>query len=160
MAKKTNEKLMEMAIKQARKTMNKNYGGPFGAVIINEKGKVIAVSSNTVLKDKDPTAHAEISAIRQATLKLKTHDLSNCVMFSTAFPCPMCLGAIIWSNIKTVYYGCDSKQTNELGFRDDKIYEFLKDDCKNVNVLELSNQDQEKCTALITEYKEKEKQIY
>jgi len=95
MAKKANEELMEMAIKQARKTMNKNYGGPFGAAIIDEKGKVVAISSNTVLKDNDPTAHAEINAIRQATTKMKTYDLSNCILFTTAFPCPMCLGAII-----------------------------------------------------------------
>ncbi|MGI6710541.1 MAG: nucleoside deaminase [Bacilli bacterium] len=160
MAKKANEELMEMAIKQARKTMNKNYGGPFGAAIIDEKGKVVAISSNTVLKDNDPTAHAEINAIRQATTKMKTYDLSNCILFTTAFPCPMCLGAIIWSNIKTVYYGCDVKQTNEIGFRDEKIYDFLKSDCKNINILKLSIQDQEKCLELFKEYKESNKKIY
>lgn len=157
MAKKSNEQLMEIAIKHARKTMNKKHGEPFGAVIVNEKGKIIAIAANTILKDKDPTAHAEISAIRQATLKMKTHDLSGCILYTTAFPCPMCMGAIIWANIKIVHYGCNLKDTTELGFKNEELYKFIKSDFNNVNVLELSVLSQEKCLELFNEYRDEKK---
>ena len=91
--------IMQLGIDKARETMNKNYGGPFGAVIVKDN-QVIAISSNSVLKDNDPTAHAEINAIREACHKLKTYDLTGCVLYATGYPCPMCLSAIIWSNIK------------------------------------------------------------
>ena len=86
--------IMRLGIDKARETMNKNYGGPFGAVIIKDD-KVIAISSNTVLRDNDPTAHAEINAIREACKKLETYDLKDCTLYTTAYPCPMCLSAII-----------------------------------------------------------------
>ena len=101
--KKNHNELMQMAIDEARRTMNLDFGGPFGALIIDEDNKVIAISSNTVLKDHDPTAHAEINAIRKATKALNTHDLSGCTHYTTAYPSPMGLGAIIWSNNKKVY---------------------------------------------------------
>ena len=97
--------IMKLAIEKARETMRENIGGPFGAAIIDKEGNVIAVSSNRVLGDKDPTAHAEITAIREACKKLGTHDLTGCAIYATGYPCPMCLGAIIWANIKECYFG-------------------------------------------------------
>ena len=97
--------MMKLGIEEARKTMNMNMGGPFGAVIVDKDDNVVAVASNTVLASHDPTAHAEVNAIRKAGEKLGTHDLSGCKLYATGYPCPMCLSAIIWSNIKTVYYG-------------------------------------------------------
>ena len=94
--------IMKLGIDKARETMNKNYGGPFGAVIV-KNNEVVAIASNTVLKDNDPTAHAEINAIREACKKLNTYDLSNCTLYATGYPCPMCLSAIIWANIKKIY---------------------------------------------------------
>lgn len=151
---------MRLAIEKARETMNKNIGGPFGAAIIDSVGNIIAVSSNRVLGDHDPTAHAEISAIREACKKLGTHDLSGCVIYATGYPCPMCLGAIIWANIKTCYFGCRPSDAEEIGFRDDFIYRFIKDNCKDRTILELSECNREQCLELFEEYHEKEKEMY
>ena len=98
---------MKVGIDEARTTMNEGKGGPFGAVITDIEGKVIAITSNKVLESHDPTAHAEIMAIRKASEILGTHNLENCILYVTGYPCPMCLSAIIWANIKTVYYGCN-----------------------------------------------------
>ena len=151
---------MGMAISQARLTMNENIGGPFGAAIVDAEGNVIAVNSNRVLCDHDPTAHAEITAIREACKKLGTHDLSGCVMYATGYPCPMCLGAMIWANIKKCYYGCKPTDAEAIGFRDDFIYRFIKDDCKDVEILEFTEEKRDQCLKLFAEYHEKEKELY
>lgn len=151
---------MELAIEKARETMNENIGGPFGAAIVDANGNIIAVSSNRVLGDHDPTAHAEVTAIREACKKLGTHDLSGCVIYATGHPCPMCLGAIIWANIKKCYYGCRPSDAEEIGFRDDFIYRFIKGDCEDVSVLEFAESDREQCLELFNEYHEKEKEMY
>ena len=148
---------MKEAIEEARRTMNLNYGGPFGSMITKDN-KIIAVASNTVLKDNDPTAHAEINAIRKAGEILKTHDLSDCTLYATGYPCPMCLSAIIWSNIKTVYYGTNLKEAEEIGFRDDYIYNYIKGN--NRDTLKLVNIDHDDCLKLFKEYQEKNKEIY
>lgn len=151
---------MGLAIEQARKTMNQNIGGPFGAAILDAEGNVIAVNSNRVLCDHDPTAHAEVTAIREACKKLGTHDLSGCVMYATGYPCPMCLGAMIWANIKKCYYGNRPADAEEIGFRDDFIYRFIKGDCKDVEILEFTESQRERCLELFREYHEKEKELY
>ena len=153
-----NKEVMEVAITQAKKTMNKDMGGPFGAAIVKDD-KVIAVSSNTVLADHDPTAHAEINAIRKAGEKLKTHDLSGCKLYATGYPCPMCLSAIIWANIKEVYYGTDLDDAERIGFRDDFIYEFIRNSNEN-GFLKLKNISKKECLKLFEEYEEKDKEIY
>lgn len=150
---------MGLAVEQTRKTMSQNIGGPFGAAIVKD-GEIIAVNSNRVLADHDPTAHAEITAIREACKKLGTHDLSGCVMYATGYPCPMCLGAIVWANIKTCYYGCTPEDAADIGFRDDFIYDFIKGDCKDVNVLEFAEVQRKQCLELFKEYHEKEKEMY
>ncbi|MDY0317111.1 MAG: nucleoside deaminase [Candidatus Izemoplasmatales bacterium] len=154
------KQLMQKAIDEARRTMNLDFGGPFGALIINENQEIIAVASNTVLKSHDPTAHAEINAIRKATQKLGTHDLSNCTLYTTAYPCPMCLGAIIWSNIKKVYFGCLEKDADEIGFRDDFIYKFIENKRQDISILDLEEKERETCLTLFKEYKEKNKELY
>ena len=151
--------MMHLGIEEARKTMNENIGGPFGAVITDSEGNVIAVSSNTVLGSHDPTAHAEINAIRKACSILKTNDLSGYILYATGYPCPMCLSAIMWANIKKVYYGTNLKDAEDIGFRDDFIYNYIKGD-KDNKTLELINIDHDKCLELFREYKEKNKEIY
>ena len=150
--------IMKLGIDKARETMNKNYGGPFGAVIVKDNN-IIAVSSNSVLKDNDPTAHAEINAIREACQKLNTYDLKGCTLYAPGYPCPMCLSAIIWSNIKKVYYGTNLKDAEKIGFRDDCIYNFINK-TKDNNILELENINREECLKLFEEYKNSQKTIY
>ncbi len=152
------EKIMNLAIEEARKTMNENKGGPFGAAITDKDGNIIAVSSNLVLERHDPTAHAEVMAIRKAGEVLGTHDLSGCTLYATGYPCPMCLSAIIWANIKTVYYGTNLKEAEDIGFRDDFIYNYLNN--KDSNVLYLTNISHDDAIKLFMEYKEKNKEIY
>ena len=151
---------MKRGIAEARRTMNQNDGGPFGASIIDKNGTVIAVASNTVLKDHDPTAHAEVNAIRKAGEVLGTHDLSGCVLYATGFPCPMCLSAIIWANIQKVYYGCTPKDAEAKGFRDDFIYRFIQDGFEDSSILDLEELDRTQCMELFEEYAQANKAIY
>lgn len=151
---------MKLAIDEARRTMNLNYGGPFGAAVIDKCGDVISVSSNSVLKDSDPTAHAEINAIRKACKERKTYDLSGCVLYTTAYPCPMCLSAIIWANIDKVYFGCTSHDADRIGFRDDFIYKFIKDGLNDKDVLEILELEHDECVKLFDEYAKDGKTIY
>lgn len=152
------DKFMQQARDMARDGANRNDGGPFGAVIIDKDGNVIAKGNNKVIVSHDPTAHAEIVAIREASKKLNTHDLSDCILYTSCEPCPMCLSAIIWANIKKVYYACTRKDAASIGFRDDMIYEYLKGN--NNDVIELKEIDREECKSLFEEYKEKNKEIY
>ena len=97
-------------------------GGPFGAVIVRE-GEIIAEASNSVTIDNDPTAHAEVNCIRQATRRLGTFDLSGCDIYTSCEPCPMCLGAIYWAHLDHIYYANDRKDAAKIGFDDDFIYQ-------------------------------------
>lgn len=108
---------MEAAIKSARQGIRLDHGGPFGACIV-KRGRIIATAHNTVLRDHDSTCHAEINAIRQACRKLKSHDLTGCVLYTTAEPCPMCLGAIYWARINAVHIGVTSAVAVRAGFDD------------------------------------------
>lgn len=145
--------IMKLGIEEARKTMNEGFGGPFGAVIVDSNYNVIAVASNTVLKDNDPTAHAEINAIKKACKKLNTHDLTGYKIYATGYPCPMCLSAIIWANIKEVYYGTDLKDAEKIGFRDQKIYDFINK--KDLTLLDIEQIKHDECLKLFLEYDNK-----
>lgn len=149
---------MEKAKINAEKGIDNNEGGPFGAVIIDKDGKIISNGNNKVIKEKDPTAHAEITAIREACKKLDTYDLSNCILYTSCEPCPMCLSAIIWANIKEVYYGCTKKDAGEIGFRDDIIYDYLKG--KNKELIKLKQMDREECIKVFEKYKKNDGIIY
>lgn len=114
------KKFMRRAIELSKESV-KNGGGPFGAVIVKD-GEIISEASNSVTIDHDPTAHAEVNAIRKATSKLGTFDLSGCEIYTSCEPCPMCLGAIYWAHLDRIYYGNDRKDAAEIGFDDDFIY--------------------------------------
>ena len=145
------QEYFEYAIKEATKAVEKNEGGPFGAVVVNKNGKIIGVGHNKVLKNNDPTAHAEVMAIRDACKTLNTYDLTDCKIYSTSEPCPMCLSAIIWSNIKEIYYGTDRREVSKIGFRDDLIYNFLEGKQKDIlTIKKITNQD---CQNLLNNYK-------
>ena len=152
--------VMELAIKRARETMNQNLGGPFGAAVIDKDGTILSVTSNSVLGDHDPTAHAEVNAIREACKVKGSHDLTGCVIYATGYPCPMCLCAIIWANIKTVYYGCTPADAEEIGFRDDFIYNFIQDGLQDKTILEIEEKNRQDCLVLFKEYQEQSKEIY
>lgn len=107
---------MLAALKKAREGVQKGQT-PFGACIVKD-GRIIACAHNTVWRDKDVTAHAEINAIRKACRKLKTVDLSGCVIYSTCEPCPMCFSAIHWARIRRIVYGCCIKDARNAGFRE------------------------------------------
>lgn len=102
----------------------KNGGGPFGAVIVKD-GKIIATGVNRVTANNDPTAHAEVSAIRAAGQKLGTFDLSGCDIYTSCEPCPMCLGAIYWAHLDRMYYACNKDDAADAGFDDSFIYKEL-----------------------------------
>ena len=140
-----NEELMKIAVEESKANLENNYnnGGPFGAVIVKD-GEIIARAHNTVIESTDATAHAEVNAIRLASKKLNTHDLSGCVLYTSAEPCPMCLSAIIWANIKEVYFANTKKDAADIGFRDDMIYEFLKGNEKEVINLHYMHSDEAK----------------
>ncbi len=114
---------MGEAIRLANESV-RHGGGPFGAVIVKD-GKIIAGSSNSVTIDNDPTAHAEVNAIREACRKLGTFDLTGCRIYTSCEPCPMCLGAIYWAHIERIYYGNTRKDAHDIDFADDFIYEEL-----------------------------------
>lgn len=136
------KKFMELAANEAQKNVTSHDGGPFGTVIV-KNGEIIAKGRNHVLLDDDPTAHGEIYTIRKACKKLGTHNLSGCELYTNAYPCPMCLGAIIWSNIKTCYYGNTPEDATKIGFRDDNIYQFIKDNLQDDKFLNLEQHDRE-----------------
>lgn len=117
------EKYMKRATELSIKSIE-NGGGPFGAVIIKD-GEIIAESSNSVTKDNDPTAHAEVNTIRKACKILNTFDLSGCEIYSSCEPCPMCLSAIYWAHIDTLYFGNTKQDAANIDFDDSFIYEEL-----------------------------------
>jgi guanine deaminase len=120
-----NPKFMAAALREAQQGMKKNEGGPFGAIIA-KSGRVIAKAHNRVILTNDPTAHAEMLAIRKASQKLGRFNLSDCEMYSTCEPCPMCLAAIHWAKMKKLYFGCTRKDAARIGFDDAFIYQVIR----------------------------------
>lgn len=139
---------MKAAIDEARVGIHNNEGGPFGSVIVKD-GKIIGRGHNEVVKRHDPTCHGEMMAIRDACAREGTFDLSGSTIYTTGEPCPMCQGAILWSNISKVYYGCNIIDTEKIGFRDKKFYEFENSDDKKSFIKEL---DRDECLKLYDEY--------
>lgn len=150
---------MKVAIDLANENLITNVGGPFGACVVKD-GVIIGKGSNHVLKNNDPTAHAEIMAIRDACSNINSYDLSNCVIYTSCYPCPMCLSAIIWANIKTVYYGNTKEDAANIGFRDDMIYDYIKNG-NDENILSSIQIDREETIKTFNEFVEKaDKVIY
>ena len=118
-------KYMKIAKELSEDNLKTNVGGPFGACVVKD-GKIIGKGSNHVLSNNDPTAHAEVMAIRDACKNINSYDLNGCELYTSCYPCPMCLSAIIWSNIKKVYYGNTKEDAANIGYRDDYIYNYIK----------------------------------
>ena len=156
-------KYMKIANELSEKNLETNVGGPFGACIVKD-GNIIGKGSNHVLGNNDPTAHAEIMAIRDACKNINSYDLSNCELYTSCYPCPMCLSAIIWANIKKVYYGNTKEDAASIGFRDDFIYNYIKKLTDNVNdnkTLDLECIDREETIKSFNKFLEKtDKTIY
>jgi guanine deaminase len=112
---------MAIAIQIAAENLNHKRGGPFGAIVVRN-GKIIGRGVNTVISDNDPTAHAEINAIRDACQNLDDFQLLDCEIYSSCEPCPMCLGAIYWARPAKIFYGADRQDANHAGFDDALIY--------------------------------------
>lgn len=121
---------MREAILLASQNIDKQGGGPFGAVVVKD-GVVIAAAANHVTTHNDPTAHAEVNAIREACQKLNTFDLSDCEIYASCEPCPMCLSAIYWARIDKVYYAADRYDAQDAGFDDSLIYDELSTPVEN-----------------------------
>lgn len=149
---------MKLAKDLSLENLKTNAGGPFGAVIVKDN-KIIGKGSNNVLKNNDPTAHAEIMAIRDACNNVGSYDLNGCTLYTSCYPCPMCLSAIIWSNIKEVYYGNTKEDAEKIGFRDNFIYEYLKE--FSTNTITMKQIDRDETIKVFNEYNDKEdKTIY
>ncbi len=150
---------IEEAIKEALKGIHANEGGPFGACIVLGN-KIIAKSHNTVLRDRDPTCHAEINCIREACRLLKSFDLSECVLFTTSEPCPMCLGAIYWARIRKVFFGLKAEVADEYGFNDMFIYHDLNKPA-NLRLVSISGGIcEDKCLEVFKEWHRLNGQLY
>jgi len=116
------KQFMQRAIELAREGMDAGAGGPFGSVVVRN-GEIIAEGYNRVTSDNDPTAHAEVTAIREACQKLGTFQLNDCEIYTSCEPCPMCLGAIYWARPKVVYYACSREDAADIDFDDQLIYD-------------------------------------
>ncbi len=151
-----NEKWMKRAIELSVNNV-RNGGGPFGAVIVRGD-EVIATGVNRVTDRCDPTAHAEVCAIREATARLKRFDLSDCEIYSSCEPCPMCLGAIYWAHLKKVYYGGTKRDAADAGFDDSFIYEELARPYAERH-LPMENILNQEAQAAFREWKDKEDKV-
>lgn len=149
---------MQLAIKEAKTGIEKQHGGPFGAVIV-KNGQVVASGHNHVLAYNDSTCHGEVDAIRKAERKLKTYDLSGCELYTTGEPCPMCLAAIMWANIDKVYYGCTIKDNEVIGFRDDKFDKMMGGRAGLPEGF-MEEKDRDLCLELFEQYNKMERTIY
>ena len=156
-------KYMKIAKELSEENLKTNSGGPFGACVV-KNGKIIGKGSNHVLANNDPTAHAEIMAIREACKAISSYDLSGCQLYTSCFPCPMCLSAIIWANVEEVYYGNTKEDAASIGFRDDYIYNYIKkiaDNTQSNEILSLECIDREETIKVFEKFLEKDdKKIY
>ena len=149
-------KYMKRANELAKYSMDNNKGGCFGSVIVKD-GVIVGEGYNTVTSDNDPTRHGEINAIKNTCKNMSTFDLSGCELYTSAYPCPMCLGAIMWANIKTVYYGATAQDTGNIGFRDDFMYEWLNN--KNEDSLRFIEMDRKECVEVQKMWLDKDDKI-
>ena len=139
---------MQIALQEAKNGIRRKEGGPFGCVIVKNK-KIVAKGHNQVLLKKDPTCHGEMQAIRNACKNLNTYDLTDCELYTTGEPCPMCLAACMWANIKKIYFGCNIADNADIGFRDELFYKTLQNPPKEY----LERIDWQECKRLFEEYK-------
>ena len=146
---------MKIAIEEAYEGINNKHGGPFGCVIVKD-GKIVGKGHNRVLLNRDATCHGEMEAIRDASKNLGTHDLSGAALYTTAAPCPMCRGAILWANIDKVFYGCTVEDTDSIGFRDEIFYEKWTESGENMG----EECERDACIKLFEDYAKRVHEIY
>lgn len=150
---------MQRAIELAERGMDANSGGPFGCVIAKD-GEIIGEGCNRVTSTNDPTAHAEIIAIREACQRLGAFQLDGCVVYTSCEPCPMCLGAIYWARPERVYFACTREDAANIGFDDRFIYEELEK-ANNERHLQVINLMREEALAVFNKWATKpDKQEY
>ena len=142
-------RFMQEALQEAYEGIRAGDGGPFGCVIVKD-GLIVGRGHNRVILKNDPTCHGEMEAIRDACEALGTYDLAGCVLYTTAEPCPMCLGATLWANIRQVCFGCSRLDSEGIGFRDELFYRYLDGEADILSVSELGR---EECLKLFEEYK-------
>ena len=150
-----NKDFMKEAIAEAYSGIKNHEGGPFGCVIVKD-GKIIGRGHNRVLLNHDATCHGEMEAIREASKNSHTHDLSGAELYTTAAPCPMCKGAILWANISKVYYGCSINDTDKIGFRDEVFYNKWNQEGDNYG----QELERNECLKLFNDYASMEHKIY
>jgi tRNA(Arg) A34 adenosine deaminase TadA len=150
MIEELNEEYMRLAIKQARKNISNLDGGPFGACIVKDS-EILAVARNLVLV-RDATSHAEINAIRAASRRMKSFDLSGCVIYSTTEPCPMCFSAIHWARISMIVYGTAIVDVKKLGFNELTISNEKMKDIGNSNIKIIPGFLLEECASILKEW--------
>ncbi len=150
---------MKLAINEAELGIAMGHGGPFGAVVVKD-GKIIGSGHNQVVSALDPTWHGEIAAIQAACKNLNSFDLSGADIYTTAEPCPMCLGACLWANVNKIYYGCSIHDNDAIGFRDEVFYKYLSISDQKIKD-RMIQIDRDACLELFQEYKAKaDKTIY
>jgi tRNA(Arg) A34 adenosine deaminase TadA len=153
------EKFMEAAIALSEKAVLNGEGGPFGCVIVKD-GQIIGEGNNKVLSTNDPTAHAEIIAIREACKNLNSYQLDGCEIYTSCEPCPMCLGAIYWARPKIIYYANTREDAAQIGFDDSMIYDEIKEDVQYRKIPAI-NISRKKANFIFSEWHKKEnKKLY
>lgn len=153
------EKFMKAAIALAEEGVAKGEGGPFGCVIVKDD-KIIGRGNNKVISAIDPTAHAEIVAIRDACKNLESFQLEDCEIYTSCEPCPMCLGAIYWARPKIIYYGNTKEDAAKIGFDDSMIYDEIEADLKDRKIPAINISREEANTTFITWNKKENKKVY
>jgi guanine deaminase len=138
----SDKKFMQEAIELSVNNVKSGRGGPFGAVVVKD-GKIIARAANSVTSTNDPTAHAEVNAIREACKILNTYQLTGCEIYTSCEPCPMCLGAIYWARPDKVYYANTKKDAAAINFDDDFIYQEIAKplDKREMKFIQLSREE-------------------
>lgn len=144
---------MEAACEEARKGMARGDGGPFGAVVVKD-GRIIAAGHNMVLMNNDSTAHAEVVAIRRAEQALGTFDLQGCELYTTCYPCPMCMGATLWARIGRIHYGCTQQEAAAIGFDDARFWAAMHHP-HTTDMLQMHHCESEACRTLFQEWNRK-----
>ncbi|WP_224485435.1 nucleoside deaminase [Robertkochia aurantiaca] len=157
MSNSDDERFMKEAIDLARKGMHNNSGGPFGAIVVMN-GEIVGRGFNRVTSTIDPTAHAEIVAIRDACHFLNRGDLSGCTLYTSCEPCPMCLGAIYWSRPDRVVYACTQNDAASVGFDDEFIYREIGQSPEDRKIL-MENKLRKEGYDMMKEWLEKEDRI-
>ncbi|MDF2576763.1 MAG: cytidine/deoxycytidylate deaminase family protein [Chlamydiales bacterium] len=150
---------MQKAIESAQEGIRAEEGGPFGACIVKD-GTIISIAHNTVLKDHDPTCHAEMNAIRQASKALNSHILSGCELYTTAEPCPMCLAAIYWSRIEKFHVGVPKECAARYGFDDDFFYQEISKATEERSIEHVYDVMSQECEAVFAEWEQRNGQLY